>query len=72
MKATFLFIALVIGVGLILRIFLPSHVGLSFYFVNPTRFVPANVIAFWLSVVIVVVFLIAKIILSLRLFEARS
>ena len=65
MKASFLFIALVIAIGLILRMTLPSHVGFTSYVMNSPRFLPANVIAFWLSLAVVLIYMIGKLVAAL-------
>lgn len=64
-RVSFWFIALAIAVGLVLRITLPSNVGLTVYFLKLPRFVPANVIALWLALAVVLVFIIAKLMVAL-------
>lgn len=49
--------AAVILLAITLRWLLPSHQGLTLYFGQSTRFVPANVVGFWVGMALAAVFL---------------
>lgn len=60
-EAYFLLLVVAFAVAFGLRIYLPSDRGLTFHFSDSTRYVPANVIGFWVGVVLPIALITLKV-----------